>query len=232
MNKIAISIPVYNDSSTIEALVLKSNTVLSSLTDRYQILVINDGSKDNTSQVLENIRQTIPQLKIYDHKINLGFGKTIKEVYTLPESEWVIFIPGDGQIMPSELLKLYTYTKNNEFILGYRKLRQDLFVRKFNSWCYNWIISIFAGRRVHDVNSVALLKRDALKDIQLYSASAFIHAEIFLKLMRKGVSFIEVEIEHKPRLYGRGSGNRWKVILETVVDMLKYLYHRIIWIIR
>ena len=223
MNHLVISIPAYNDSATVGSLIEKSLATLSKISDRHGVFAINDGSRDETWEVLKKIASSYPKVHIHNHEKNLGFGVTIREVYLLPESEWVFFIPGDGQIPPSEILKLYPFTKSHTFILGHRKKRNDPWMRKFNSWCYNWTISLIAGRRIHDVNSVALIKREILQGIEFESTGAFIHAEILLKALGKGASLIEVEIEHKPRLHGRGSGNKWKVILATVKDMIKYL---------
>lgn len=227
MTHLTISIPVYNDAYTIAKVVGESISVLSGVTDNFKILIINDGSEDGTSKILDQLSKEDSRIKLHEHKKNLGFGPTIKEVYTLPESEWVFFVPGDGQIAPSEILKLIPYIPQYNFILGHRKKRNDPWHRKFNSWCYNWIVSLLARRRVHDVNSAALLKRALIKDIPFHSQSAFIHAEILLKALQNGASFIEIEIEHKLRKHGKGSGNKWKVISSTIEDLVRYLMGRL-----
>lgn len=162
------------------------------------------------------------RIKVFEHSLNLGFGPTIRESYTLPDSEWVFILPGDGQIPPSELFKLYAQRDRYDFILGHRVRRNDPPLRRFNSWSYNRMLSLLARHRIHDVNSVGLLKRSVLNEVSLESGSAFIHAEIFLKILRKGAPILEVPIDHKPRQYGKGSGNKWKIIFSTVQDMLKY----------
>jgi hypothetical protein len=159
---------------------------------------------------------------VLEHDRNYGFGRTIREVYTLPESEWIFFIPGDGQIPPSELLKLYPHRDRYSFILGHRKHRNDPLSRKFTSFCYNTFVSLLAGRRIRDVNSVGLLKRAALEDANLISTSAFVHAEILLAALRGDAAVAEIEIEHRPRTHGKASGNKWRVILPTARDLLRY----------
>ena len=226
MAKISISIPAYNDSQTIESLANESLAALSAITDDYEVFIINDGSKDATSEVIRKLSRENPRIKIFEHQKNLGFGATIREVYTLPDSEWIFFIPGDAQIAPSEIIKLFPFKDKYQFILGYRKHRNDPWMRKINSWCYNTFISMIAGKMVRDVNSVGLLKRDALNGVSLNSASAFIHAEILLEIIRKGASFTEIEILHKPRSHGSGSGNKWRTIFSTMNDMLKYCLGR------
>ena len=226
MLHLAISIPAYNDAETLEPLVEESLSVLAGLTPNHGVLVINDGSRDRTSEVLKGIAAKHPRVRVVEHPRNFGFGRTIREVYLLPESEWVFFIPGDGQIPPSELLKLYPSMRTHQFILGHRRQRNDPPLRRLNSWVYNRVVSLLSGRRVRDVNSVALVRRDIFEGAQFRSRSAFIHAELFLEAARRGAAIAEVEIIHKPRAHGRGAGNRWRVIFATVADMLQYFFRR------
>lgn len=224
LSHIAISIPAYNDAETLPDLVEESFAVLSDISDSHCVFIINDGSADETSAVLKELAHKYPRLRYTEHERNLGFGATIKEVFTLPESEWVYFIPGDGQISPKELFKLYPASKKYPFILGHRVRRNDPLGRKFNSFGYNSLISLMAGQRIHDVNSVALLKREILKDVRFVSRGAFIHAEIALNVLKKGFGMTEIPIDHKPRTHGSASGNKLRVMIATVRDLLRYLF--------
>ncbi|MFN3966792.1 MAG: glycosyltransferase family 2 protein [Endomicrobiia bacterium] len=227
MNSISISIPVYNNEKTILDLIKESKNILSELTDDYEIVIINDGSSDGTKQIIEKIAIEDHNIKIYNHFRNEGFGKTIKEVFTLPTKDLIFFIPGDGQISPQELKKLYPYWSDYEYILGLRKKRRDTLLRKIYSFLYNCLISIIGATRVHDVNSVALLKKNALQNISLNSRSAFIHAEIYLKLLKNGYKIKEVEIEHKPRKIGKSGATKIKVIFFTIYDLFLYILGRL-----
>jgi len=148
---------------------------------------------------------------------------TIREVYTLPDSRWIFFIPGDGQYSPRGLLALYPFREHYDFILGLRRERQDPFMRKLNSAFYNGLISLLAGRRVRDVNSIGLLRKSVLDGVALRSDSAFVHAEIFLRALAKGARIAELDVAHQPRLHGKGAGNKLKVMLPTIRDMMKYV---------
>lgn len=223
MNSISISIPVYNNEKTIVDLIKESKDILSELTDDYEIVVINDGSLDKTKELLEEIAIENYNIRIYHHLKNEGFGKTIKEVFTLPTKDFIFFIPGDGQISPQELKKLYCYLSNYDYILGFRKKRQDSLLRRVYSFLYNCLISIIGLKHVHDVNSVGLLRKKVLQNISLNSKSAFIHAEIYLKLLKNGYKIKEVEIEHKPRKIGKSGATKIKVIFLTLCDLLLYI---------
>ena len=225
---ITISIPAYNDAPTIASLVEQSAAVASQVTDDYEIFVIDDGSQDETGQILSRLEKTMPRLRVRRHDRNLGFGPTIREAFTLPQTDWVFFIPGDGQIPPSELLELFPHADRYDFVLGHRKYRRDSWSRKVQSWCYNILISLIARRRIRDVNSGGLLRCRALQDIRLRSNSGFIHAEILLELLRRGARVAEIEIRHMPRCFGEASGNKLRVILSTAGEMLLYVGRRLL----
>lgn len=226
MTQLTISIPAYNDAPALESLVRESIHHASQVTDDFEVLVIDDGSRDDTPDVLRRICQTTPRVRVHTHPQNLGFGPTIREVFVLPRSQWVFFIPGDGQIPPSALSMLYSRREQADLLLGHRRHRSDSWGRRLNSWCYNLAISLIARQRIRDVNSGGLLRRAALEGVALESRSAFIHAEIALEIVRHGGTLREIPIEHRPRTHGRGSGSKLPVILATVADLGRYLWRR------
>lgn len=228
MASITISIPAYNDAPTIGPLVEQSDKVASQLTNDYEIFVIDDGSRDATAGILDELAERFPRLRVHRHPENLGFGASIGEAFTMPRTEWVFFIPGDGQIPASELLELYPHAADNDFILGYRKYRSDTWARRFQSWCYNLLISCVAGRRIRDVNSGGLLRCNILEGVPLTSKSGFIHAEILLESLRRGARLKEVQIRHEPRRFGIASGNKWRVIIATAAEMVVYVARRML----
>lgn len=122
MKSLSISIPTYNNDKTIKALVEESLHVLSKITQDYEVVVINDGSKDTTAKIIDNINNE--KVKVYHHNNNLGFGPTLREVFTLPTKELVFFIPGDAQFSASELLKFLPLVDKYDYILVGKKLRR------------------------------------------------------------------------------------------------------------
>lgn len=226
MVKLTISIPAYNDAPTIEALIHESIDAASRVTANFEILVINDGSRDETGAIVQQMLPTVPSLRYYEHEQNLGFGATIREVYTRPDSEWVYFIPGDAQVPAEGIVELFPHVDEYDFMLALRRVRQDTAWRKFVSWVYNALVSVVAGRRVRDVNAAGLLRKSVLDGVKLYSSSAFVHAEILLEVLRAGGRVGEIEVPHRPREFGAGSGNKWGVILKTARDLLGYTLHR------
>ena len=225
MTSLTVSIPAYNDAPALAAVVHESLAAVTELGLEAHVLVIDDGSRDETPQVCQQLAAEVPQVRVVRHPLNLGFGPTIREAYLLPSSDWVVFLPGDGQIPAAQIIPLYQAaigTGGCDLVLAVRAQRNDPWRRRFVSWCYNGMVSLVARRRIHDVNGTALIHRRLLDRIALEGRSAFIHAELVLEAMHAGANYLETPIAHRPREHGSGSGNRPRVIAATFRDLLRY----------
>jgi glycosyltransferase involved in cell wall biosynthesis len=223
IQSLAISIPAYNDQNTIGKVIKDSISVASKIADDWEIVVIDDGSTDETFAVINEVAKKCTRIRVFRHEVNKGFGKTIKEVYTIPDKEWVIFLPGDDQCSAKSIYDMSLFTGKHDFIIGRRKKRNDNLKRRISSRIYNVVVSKIAGHRVHDVNSIALIRRRIIIEEQLKSKSAFIHAELFLVAAKNGYKPIEVDVVHKDRQYGQGGGGRLDVIGKTIFELICYV---------
>ena len=229
LESLTISIPAYNEEKTIEEVVRRAYTIGQKLAQKVEILVIDDGSTDSTFSILKKISAENLPLRIHRYEKNLGFGTTLKEIFSLPESDWIFFLSADGQIPPEELERLVPYTEKFDYIIGWRKNRQDSPGRKIKAQLYNLFVSIIAGYRIHDVDSVVLLKKKILPE-KILARSAFIHAEIFLTAIKNRCQIVEVPIKHLPRQYGQASGVKFSVVRDVFVDLLRHFFRTNFWL--
>jgi glycosyltransferase involved in cell wall biosynthesis len=223
MASISISIPAYNEEATIEGLIRESFRVLGEVTTDAEVVVVNDGSHDGTRAILDRLTTELPGLKVIHHGRNLGFGQTLKDVFQTPTKELIFFIPGDGQIHPGEIHRLLPGLMKADFILGWRDERKDGGVRWLLSALYNYLISVLLRRTVHDVDSVALVRREVVHAIDFKNNSAFFHAEFLLETNRLGFRWLEIPIEHRPRTSGRSTVFKLKVMIPAFKDFFRYL---------
>jgi dolichol-phosphate mannosyltransferase len=219
---LTVSIPAYNDSISLRLLVNDIQSYFKKFDFRYGVLIINDGSSDATHQVIEELKVQYTNVSSIHHEQNLGFGKTLKKVFTLPKSEWILFLPGDYQFTVENIDRFLMLKNQFDFMIGFRKTRKDNINRKLYSYVYNKLISSLFGYEVHDVNSIVFFKTSLLKSIILSSSSAFIHAELFIKMMKVQVKCVEIEVIHKKRAFGFGAGANLNVIFNTLKDLIKY----------
>lgn len=217
----SVIIPAYNDETTIERLIRDSDELLSKLTPDYEIVCINDGSKDGTLDVLRRVAASLTSLKVIDHPVNQGFGRTIRELYLSGSKELVFSLPGDYQYAPKELIPMSAALDKFDLIIGVRVKRNDPPRRRLQSHVYNFMLRTFYGIKYRDVNSIKLFRRAIMDKIQLRSESPFVDAELVIRADRAGFRVGEVGIEHLPRLSQGASGGKFSVIWETFSDLVR-----------
>jgi len=220
---ITISIIAYNEEATIAPLVQECSQLLHTLTADHEILVVDDGSVDRTPQILLSLKETATNLTVIEHSRNMGFGPTLRDAFHRPAKDLIFLLPGDGQIPPGEIERLLPFIENNDLVLGWRNQRQDSSLRHFLSWGYNAVISLLLGRRVHDVDSVVLVRRESFRRLTLNADSAFIHAEIFLRASSQHLHWVEVPIAHRSRQSGKSGAFRVSIMRKALWDMVLYL---------
>jgi glycosyltransferase involved in cell wall biosynthesis len=220
LNSVSLIIPAYNDETTVGRLIGDSVSLLEQVCPDYEIIVTNDGSKDNTLYVIRQMASNNPRIRLINHEVNQGFGRTIRELYLSGTKECIFSLPGDYQYAPKELLKMMQGLDNYDFIIGLRVKRNDPWRRKMQSKVYNLMLRMCYGHKHQDVNSIKLFKRAILDKIELKSETAFVDAELCIRSEKAGFKVIEIPIEHLPRLSQGASGGKFSVISETFSDLL------------
>ncbi|PWT94525.1 MAG: hypothetical protein C5B53_12890 [Candidatus Melainabacteria bacterium] len=220
LSSVSLIIPAYNDETTVGRLIGDSASLLEQICPDYEIIVTNDGSKDKTLSVIRQMAGSNPHLRIINHEMNQGFGRTIRELYLAGTKDFIFSLPGDYQYAPKELLKMAQGLSNYDFVIGLRVKRNDPWRRKLQSKVYNLMLRLLYGHKHKDVNSIKLFRRAILDKIQLKSQTAFVDAELCIRCEKAGFKVIEIPIEHLPRLTQGASGGKFSVISETFADLL------------
>jgi len=215
-------IPAYNDERTIGAVVREADRVGRDAASAYEILVIDDASTDGTLRALTAIQKKYPAVRVKRHSRNRGYGATIRELYYSGAKEWLHTIPGDYQIGPEEVLKLLPHMPHADMIIGWRKERFDPSARLRQSRVYNTLLRYLFGLTLHDVNSVRLMRSGIMRRVKLTSSSAFVDAELAIRARRAGFRVIESQIAHRRREGSTGGGGSIRIILPTIVDLIRF----------
>lgn len=221
ITSITVVIPAYNDETTVGRLVADVDCLLQELCTDYEIVCVNDGSKDNTLAVLEEKAKQIKNMRVVNHPVNQGYGRTIRELYLCGTKDLVFSLPGDYQFAPKELLAMAQGLHNHDFVIGLRVKRNDPPRRKFQSAIYNMMLRLFYGISFKDVNSIKLFRREILNYFPLESETPFVDAELCIRAHKAGFSVVELPIEHLPRLSQGASGGKISVITETFGDLIR-----------
>lgn len=216
---LSIIIFCYNEGGTITAVVENALHVCDALTSSYEVIVVDDGSTDNTAQSLKAAFQTNEKVKLLTHPVNQGIGMALRTGYKAAACEFVCAVPGDGQFELKELLQLTPFD-NTVFYSFYRTKTDYNFYRAFLSWLNRLFNQHILGIFLRDVNWIKVYRREQLLLVKPELKSSLIESEICAKLYRCGIRPIEIPSSYNKRVYGVAKGGSWATLKKAVSEMV------------
>jgi len=222
--------PAYNDAPSLPALIGKTFAVLERHVADYEVIVVNDGSRDNTGRVLEELqRQYGSRLRVITHPSNRGYGGALRSGLEAARKEWVFYTDGDGQYDVGELPSLLAHAGPGVGLVnGFKLERQDPWHRVCIGRLYNSFARLLFRIRLRDIDcDYRLIRRELLKNIGLTSTSGTVCVELVRKLELSGSGVVEVGVHHYPRLHGRSQFFRLRSLL-TTLEQLVCLHLRLV----
>lgn len=221
--EISLFFPCYNEQDNIESVTGRALKVLKTLTDTYEIIIVDDGSKDQTEKVVKRLFSKDKKIRYIRHPLNKGYGAALRTGLKTARHDLICFTDGDGQFDLKDLKKMLPLIKESEVIVGYRKKRKDSFYRLVNAKIYGLIIWLFFGLRVRDVDcGFKLFQKKVIDKLEIESQGALASAEILIKIINKGYRVKEVEVTHFPRLLGKQTGANSRVIFKAGIELVKF----------
>jgi len=220
---LSIFFPTYNEEANIEETITRTVRVVeeSPYVGNYEILIINDGSRDGTLAVAQRLAQTYPKVLVINHPKNLGYGAALRSGIMAARMDYVFFTDADLQFDIIELQNLLVHVPENSVVLGYRAPRRDPALRLLNAWGWNTLNRLLFGLHVRDIDcAFKLFKREEIQSLRLQSKGAMLSAEALIRLSRKGVMFKEVPVSHLPRVAGSATGAKPSVIVRALGEMV------------
>ena len=215
--------PAHNEEANLAGLVSEALETLPGLADTFEIVIVNDGSKDATGRIADELAGTNPNVvRAVHHPVNLGYGAALRSGFRAARHDHVAFTDGDRQFHVADIGRLVTrmgQLDDPDVVVGYRIKRADPLVRTVYARLYRLANRIFFGLRVRDVDCACkLFKRSALEGIAVESGGAFFSAELLIKLQEAGRSVAEVGVPHYPRTAGSPTGAKPSVVFRAVRD--------------
>jgi glycosyltransferase involved in cell wall biosynthesis len=220
---ISVFFPCYNDARTIGDLVCEAERQLAQLTTDYEIIVVNDGSTDNSAEVLRAVQDRMPRLTVVTHEQNRGYGGALRSGFAAATKELVFYTDGDGQYDVKELpVLIMLLTDDTHFVNGIKMTRQDpahrVFAGNFHRFLMRWSFWL----PINDVDcDFRLIRRSILERIELRSNSGSICVELVKHAQRAGAQFREVSVHHYARRWGQSQFFRPARIVETYADLAR-----------
>lgn len=218
-----VLIPAFNEQIGISATIHAISQELTKLAVDYEILVVDDGSVDQTATVVKGIMAQDPHLRLVQHPCNLGIGAGVKTGIEQAHGEWLIFIPADLAMRPEELTRYLTAAENADVVLGNRSDRRDYTLsRKFISFVNITLLKLLFGLKQHQFSYINLYRMAVLRQIRIETAGVFISHELIIKARDLGARIVEVEIDYVPRATGQARGAKASTVLLTLRHTLAF----------
>ena len=227
IDQLSVFFPCYNEEKNIENTVSKTIPILNKIAKKWEIILINDGSKDNTAKVLQKIKNQYPrQVKIITHNPNRGYGAALKSGLYNSKYQWIAFTDSDGQFDFSEIKKLIKKQQSTkaDIIIGYYLSRQVSKTTIITSKIWELIVFILFGLKVTDIDcGFKLISKKVVDHIPKLEAErgAFISSEFLIKAKKTGFKIVEVGVHHYPRTEGKATGRNIKVIIKSFSDLFR-----------
>ena len=226
IDELSVFLPTYNEAESIKDVVLKTKKVLSGVATKWELIVVNDGSKDATADVVEKLTKFEPRIRLINHEENRGYGGALKTGFYNSRYKWIAFIDSDGQFDFSEITNFITKQKETgaDLVIGYYKKRQVSAFKILTSKLWELAVHILFNLKVHDIDcGFKLISAGVFKKVSRLESErgAFISSELLIKAKKAGFKIAEVPVTHFPRTRGSGTGRNINVIIESFIDLLR-----------
>ncbi|MHC4666753.1 MAG: glycosyltransferase family 2 protein [Planctomycetota bacterium] len=219
---ISVFFPCYNEQDNVARTTEQALSVLEELKADYEVIIVDDGSSDDTGRIADEIAGRNSRVKVVHHPTNLGYGAALQSGFKSAAKELVFYMDGDGQFDIGEMPQLLPLIPQYDIVSCYRLNRQDNLVRKINGWGWTKVVCFLFGMKIRDIDcAFKLYKRKIFDRINMVSTSALIDTEILARAIRKGYTITQKGIHHYPRKAGKQTGANLKVILRAFKELLK-----------
>jgi glycosyltransferase involved in cell wall biosynthesis len=213
--------PAHNEAGSVRGLVEEALATLPELAETFEIVIVDDGSKDETPRLADELAAAHPQVRAVHHPTNLGYGAALRSGFAAARYAHLAFTDGDRQFKVADLGRLIERLEADgvAVVAGYRIRRADPLARTLYARLYRLANRIFFGLTVRDVDCACkLFTRASLDGVNVESGGAFFSAELLIKLRARGRRIAEVGVPHYPRTAGSPTGAKPRVVLRAVRD--------------
>ena len=216
---LSIVVPVYNEEENVRLLFEKIQAVCETIGEAYEVLFVDDGSRDETFAVLSELSKHRPELRVIRFQKNAGQTAAMAAGFEFAQGQRIISMDGDLQNDPADIPKLLErLDEGYDLVCGWRKERQDKFLtRRVPSIVANWIIGKVTGVPIHDNGcSLKAYRASVIKQVPLYGE---MHRFIPAMSTVVGARIAEIVVTHHPRRFGKskyGLGRVWRVMLDII----------------
>ncbi len=225
---LSLVIPAFNEAAVIARAVAEAEAALALHFDRFEIIVVDDGSADDTTAEVFRLLPDAPHTRILWHDTNRGYGAALRTGFEAAVYNLIAFTDADCQFDLTDLARLVPLATEVPVVAGYRADRKDPWRRRFLSWGYNVMARTLLGTRVRDVDcALKVFRRDSLAGLLPEARGFFVNTEMMTRARQLGLEVAEVAVTHRPRA-GGASKVSLREVPRTARTLLRFWWTQVV----
>ncbi|HEY5982267.1 MAG TPA: glycosyltransferase family 2 protein, partial [Anaerolineales bacterium] len=228
---LTIFFPCYNDGGTIATMIIRAIQVGELAAEDFEVLVINDGSQDDSALILNEMERLYAgRVRVLHNERPSGYGGVLRKGFATANKEWIFYTDGDAQYDPRELTDLVAVAGNGiDVVNGYKIKRHDPLIRIWIGLAYQYFVKLAFGLVIRDVDcDFRLMRRSIFDVIRLESQSGTITFEMVKKMQDAGFKFAEVPVHHYYRQYGVSQFFNIPRVVRTLFDLVHWWWRLVV----
>lgn len=223
---LSLVLPAYNEADNIEIVVRRALATLPNYTQDFEIIVVNDGSRDRTPRIIDRLAKEDDRIHPIHHPRNRGYGGALKSGFSASSKDFVMFMDADRQFDVADIRLVSPFVPLFDIVAGFRMERSDPIHRRINAEIFNVAVRVLFGVHLRDLDcAFKVFRGDLLRSLVLTSSGALINAEIQAKLRRQGATLVQIGVPHQPRVAGQATGGSIRVILKAMRETVLLWIH-------
>lgn len=217
---LSVVFPAFNEAANIRRAIAHAIEVLDGLGLDFEVIVVDDGSSDQTRALAEEAAARDPRVRAVHHPRNRGYGAALKTGILASTRERVFFTDADLQFDMAEITRLLDLADAADIIAGYRAPRSDPWARRLNAWAWGRLVSALFDLQVRDVDcAFKIFSRRVFDRVPVTSVGAFVNTEILVRARAEGFTLLQVPVSHYPRQAGTQTGANPRVIARAFWEL-------------
>ncbi len=218
---LSLVLPAHNEEANIAIVVERALAVLPEFADEFEIIVVDDGSRDATGRIADELAAAAPPVKTVHHGRNRGYGAALTSGFAASTGDFVMFMDADRQFDIADLALLTPFVNTFDIVAGFRMERNDPLHRRVFAEIFNITVRFLFGVHLRDIDcAFKIFRGDLLRSLDLSAPGALINTEIQAKARRQGATLEQVGVHHYPRVAGTATGGSRRVILRAMRETL------------
>ena len=220
--KLSLVLPAHNEAENIEAVVARALDVLPRLVHDVEIIVVNDGSRDETGPIIDTLAGRHANVHAVHHPLNRGYGAALTSGFRAATGDSIMFMDSDRQFDIADINALLPYVPYYDIVAGYRIQRRDPLYRRLYGKLFGLVVWLLFGVHLRDTDcAFKIYRADLLNTIELTTPGALINTEMLARAKRRGATIVEVGVNHYPRFAGESSGGSPRVVFRAIGETIK-----------